>query len=160
MKTFAAAAVLVALSSPALADPPRGHGPGAMMGEDRPAMGMMRGMCGMGMGQRTEGSLAYLKAELKVTPSQDAAWQAFAEAYRNTKGHGGDMPMMGGAMSGDKAVRPLPERMTQHIKMMEGHLAEMKKTQGAVATLYAALDANQKRTADEIMQMFLMCRMM
>ncbi|MBP6012111.1 MAG: Spy/CpxP family protein refolding chaperone [Alphaproteobacteria bacterium] len=159
MKTFAVAAVLLALSLPALAAPPPGHRPGAMMGEERPATGMMRGMCGMGLGQRTEGSLAYLKAELKITSSQEAAWQAFAVSYRNAKGHGGDMPMMG-PMGGDKGARPIPERMTQHIKMMEDHLAEMKKTQSAVATLYAALDANQKRTADEILPMFLMCRMM
>lgn len=158
MKTLACAALLVTLAAPALAGPPGHQGP--MMGDDH-GMGMMRGMCPMGMGQHTEGALAFLKTELKITPAQNAAWEAFAAAYRQAKGHGGQMPMMpGGMMAGGKGMQPLPDRMAQHGKMMEDHLAQMKKMQGPVTQLYAALNAEQKRTADELMPMFVMCRMM
>jgi hypothetical protein len=160
MKTFAGAALLLALSVPVLAAPPgpmMGQGPG----EGR--MGMMQGMCPMGMGQRTEGALAFLKTELKIASSQTSAWEAFATAYRDAKAHRGPMPMMrDGMMMGPGAgpAKPLPERMAQHLAMMEGHLAQMKKLQPAVAQLYAALTADQRKTADEVVPMFLMCRMM
>jgi LTXXQ motif family protein len=158
MKMPATAAILLALAAPALAAPPSGHGP--MMADDRSSMGMMRGMCPMGMGRHTEGALAFLKTELKITPAQTAAWDAFAAAYRDSKGHGGQMPMMpGGMMNGGKAL-PMPERMAQHAKMMEGHLAQLKKMQGSVSQLYASLTTEQKRMADELLPMFMMHRMM
>lgn len=165
MKSLVCAAVLVTLALPALADPPSRPGPmmgqGQMMGDERSGMGMMRGMCPMGMGQHTEGALAFLKTELKITPAQTTAFDAFAAAYRETKAHGGQMPMMpGGMMAGGKTGQPLPERMAQHIQMMEEHLAQMKKIQTPAAQLYAALGADQKRTADELLPMLMMCRMM
>ena len=165
MKTLTCAALLLALALPAFADPPSGRGPmmgqGPMMGDDRSGMGMMRGMCPMGMGQHTEGALAFLKVELKIASAQTAAWDAFAAAYREAKGHGGQMPMMpGGMMGGGKAAQPLPERMALHAKMMEDHLAQMKKIQAPVTQLYAALGTDQKRAADELLPMFMMCRMM
>jgi hypothetical protein len=152
MKTLACAAFLLVLAAPALAAPPPRHGPmmgqGPMMGDDHAGMSMMRGMCPMGMGQHIEGTLAFLKTELKITPAQNAAWEAFATAYRGTKGHGGSMPMMPGGM------------MALHAKMMEEHLAQMKKMQAPLNQLYAALSADQKRTADELLPMFMMHRMM
>jgi hypothetical protein len=166
MRTLAVAATLFALALPVYAAPPSGHGPGMgqgpMMGADRGGMGMMGGMCAMGMGRHTEGALAYLKAELKITPAQAGAWDAFAAAYRDAKGQGGRMPMMPGGMmmGGGKGGQPFPERMGQHAKMMEAHLAEMKKLQAPLSQLYAMLSADQKRTADEIFPMMLMCRMM
>jgi hypothetical protein len=160
MKTLAVAAVLLMLSAPVLAAPP-----GPMMGgEGRMGMGMMQGMCPMGMGQRTEGALAFIRTELKITQAQTSAWDAFAAAYRAHKAQRGSMPMMrdGGMMMGPGAgpAKPLPERMSQHLAIMEEHLAQMKKLQPAVAQLYGGLGADQKKTADELMPMFLMCRMM
>jgi LTXXQ motif family protein len=166
MKMLASAAVLLALAANALAAPPSGRGPmmgqGPMMADDRGGMGMMRGMCPMGMGRHTEGALAFLKTELKITPAQNSAWEEFAAAYREAKGQGGQMPMMPGGMmmGGGKDAPPMPDRMAQHSKMMEDHLAQMKKMQGPVSKLYASLNAEQKRTADELLPMFMMCRMM
>ena len=159
MKMLSCAALLLALALPALAET-AGHGPEA--GEGRPGMGMMHGMCPMmGMHQRTEGALAFLKTELKITPAQTAAWDTLAAAYREAKGKTGQMPMMqGGKMGGGKAAQPLPERMAQHAKMMEDHLARMTKMQAPVTQLYAVLGTDQKRTADELLPMFMMCRMM
>jgi hypothetical protein len=165
MKTLACAALLLTLAVPAFAAPSERPGPmmgqGSMMGDDR-GMGMMRGMCPMGMGQHTDGVLAFLKTELRITPAQNAAWEAFGAAYRETKGHGGQMPMMPGGMmmGGGTDKQSMPDRMAQHAKMMEDHLAQMKKMQGPVTQLYAALNTEQKRTADELLPRFMMCRMM
>lgn len=161
MKTIAGAALLLALSATVVAAQPgpmMGGGPGSM----GVGGGMMHGMCSMGMGQRTEGALAYMKTELKITAAQTAAWDAFAVAYREHAGQRGSMPMMRDGMMGPGAgpAKPLPERMSQHLAMMEQRIAHMKKLQPAVAQLYGALNAEQKKTADDVMPMFLMCRMM
>lgn len=63
-------------------------------------------------------------------------------------------------MGAERASQPLPERMAQHTKMIENRLARMKKMQAAVAQLYSCLGADQKRTADELLPMVMMCRMM
>ena len=157
MKTFAGAALLLALSATVVAAQP-----GPMMGGPMGTGGMMHGTCPMAMGQRTEGALAYMKTELKITAAQTAAWDAFAAAYREHAGQRGSMPMMRDGMMGPGAgpAKPLPERMSQHLAMMEQRIAHMKKLQPAVAQLYGALGADQKKTADEVVPMFLMCRMM
>src|SRR5262249_3563649 len=45
-------------------------------------MRMMGGPAGMGMIDRIEGRLAFLRAELKITEAQANAWNMFAEALR------------------------------------------------------------------------------
>jgi hypothetical protein len=156
MKKATTLAILaLAFAIPAIGAP-MGQGP---MMQGQQGM-MMRGMCGMG--SHVEGSLAYLKTELKITGAQTAPWDAFAAAFREAKGQGGQMEMMmpDGMMMGPKNAPPLPERMARHRAMMEAHLAQMAKMQPAVEKLYGALSPEQKRTADEIMPMFVMCRMM
>ena len=158
MKTTTALTVLsLALAAPVVGAP---MGPGSTMQGPMMQGQMMHGMCGMGT--HVEGSLAYLKTELKITASQMSAWDGFAVAYREAKGQGGQMEMMmpQGMMTGHKNVQPLPERMAHHRAMMEAHLAQMAKLQPAVVKLYGALEPEQKRTADDIMPMFLMCRVM
>lgn len=158
-RTLTLAALAFTLVLPALAAGPMGQGP-MMQAEQGP--GTMHGMCAMGSARHVEGSLAFLKTELKIAAAQTAAWDAFATAFREAKGGGGQMPMMmpNGMMGGGKPAQPLPERMALHRQIMEAHLAQMAKLQPAVEKLYSALSAEQKRTADEIMPMSLMCRMM
>jgi hypothetical protein len=61
------------------------------------SMGMMSpGMMGMGMIERVEGRIAFLRAELKITDAQTNAWNAFADALRakarsNSFRHGADL---------------------------------------------------------------------
>ena len=131
----------------------QGMGPG-MMGGDR-MMPMMRGgMMGPGMmlGQHVEGRIAFLRAELGITPAQEAQWNAFAEAMRASAQamadmHGQMMPMMQG---GPQAV-PLPQRLELHERMMASHLEALRRVRAAAGPLYAALDDRQKRTADTLM---------
>lgn len=182
MRLLASALLAAALAAPAVAQPaPAGtdpHHPAAT--EPAPAeapgamgmMGMMSGMeCPM-MGGHTEGVLAFLKTELKITQAQSAAWEAFAKAYRDfvasqphkSKMGGGMMeggkknvgpggPMMGGK---GPAAMPFPERLSARTQMMEGRVAAQKKLEAAVRPLYAALSPEQKQSADRLLPMFTM----
>ena len=115
MKTYATAVLLAALSLPAFAGAPYAREPGMSRGdmsrENMPngeRMMMMSGMCPMMMmDKHVEGSLAFLKAELGVTRSETAAWEAFADAYREAK----RSKMMGGdMMDHGQTMKPLPDR--------------------------------------------------
>jgi hypothetical protein len=130
-------------------------------------MGMMSGMSCPMMGGYTEGVLAFLKTELHITRAQTAAWEAFATAYRESSGSRPQMPMAGDGMvesgpgsqlMGDsaKAKTPFPDRMSSHMQMMQKRLAAMKKIHNAVVPLYAALSAEQKKTADGLLPMVTM----
>lgn len=128
----------------------------------QPSMPMMGGMmCGMmqggmtGMGQgsgggmpvmagRTEGRIAFLKAELKITDTQLPLWNAVADAIRaNAKSA---MPMMDTMSKGS-----LPERLAAREKSLTAQAEASRKFKGAVDPLYAALSDEQKKTADEIL---------
>jgi hypothetical protein len=110
-------------------------------------------MMGPGMmGQHVEGRIAFLRAELGITPAQEAPWNAFAEALRASAQamadmHGQMMPMMQG---GPQAV-PLPQRLELHERMMASHLEALRRVRAAAGPLYAALDDRQKRIADTLM---------
>jgi hypothetical protein len=54
------------------------------------------------------------------------------------------MPMMGSAMT-------LPDKLAVHEKMMAAHLDGLRKLKAAIEPLYAAFNADQKKTADELM---------
>lgn len=157
MRMLAMTVLALALTASVAAQPGM-MGQGPMMGEDRPGMGMMGGGMGMCSARRSEGMLAFLKTELKITPAQEKTWDAFAAAYRAAKG--GPMPMMPGGMTGTGKAQPLPERMAQHEQMMEARLDAMKKMHAVISPLYASLSTDQRRAADEILPMGMMCRMM
>jgi hypothetical protein len=153
-------------SSAAFAQP---HGPmagGGPHGDDMPMTGMMMGHCRMM--QRSEGALAFLKTELKITAAQDKAWAAFAAAYRDQVAQGPKGPMAGrrggqgrmgpgGGMTMG-AGEPFPKAVEQHLQMMERHLAGARKLTDAAKPLYDALGAEQKKTADELLTHFVMMR--
>jgi hypothetical protein len=114
-----------------------------------PMMGMMQMMMGQnGMTGHIEGRIAFLKAELKITDAQQSLWNAVAEAMRaNAKGMSGmlnGMPKMGSATT-------LPDKLAMHEKMMAAHLDGLRTLKTAVEPLYASFNADQKKTADELM---------
>lgn len=140
-----------ALAQQASDDQPT-HG---MMGGDCPMMhmmghGMMRGgKMGMKhdptrMAAMAEGRLAYLKAVLKITDSQNEAWTGYADAVkarvaamqeaREKMVHGGNAL----------------ERMDARISRMETMVAAMKEVKPATEKLYAQLTDDQKKIADQL----------
>jgi hypothetical protein len=121
-------------------------GPGTM---DMPMMqGMRPGMMMGGPGQHIEGRLAFLRAELGITPEQEQVWSTYADALREAASsmQGMHDQMMSGGMPAT-----LPERLERQEQMMTARLAALKKTKAAAVPLYNALGPEQKQTADALM---------
>jgi hypothetical protein len=58
--------------------------------------------------------------------------------------------MQGGMMAMNQAAT-LPDKLAAREKMMSARLDAVRKLKAAAEPLYAALSADQKKTADEIM---------
>jgi hypothetical protein len=130
-------------------------GPGMMGGNltGHIASGGMAAMMSMmmrsgGGPEHIEGRLAYIKTELKISDAQTAQWNAFADVVRgNTQSM---FEMRNAMMSGQEGSRSLPDRLALEEKMIAAHLAALKRTEEAVANLYAVLTDDQKKIADGI----------
>ena len=111
-----------------------------------------------------EGRLAFLKAELKLSAGQEAAWQVFAEKYREqkrawqvfAKNHHTEMAQMR-EYSGDQdphdteeAMITAPQRFERQTQHMEQRLSSTKQMSKMVAALYSELSLEQKAVADQI----------
>ncbi len=111
--------------------------PGAEMGQGR-MMGMPgRGMMGMGecpmMGMMTggaempafgEGRTAFLKAELAITPAQQAVWDAYAAALKkNFTSMQGMRQSMMTALEGKSPI----ERLDAHLATIESRHGALKE---------------------------------
>lgn len=151
MRALTIFAVALLASSAALAQPVGDHGGGHMM---------MGGGGHCMMMQRTEGALAFLKTELKITVSQERAWNAFADAYREAAGgaHEGHGKKQGDHAAHDKHGKPesFLDKAQHHLEMMDKHHAGFKNVYDAAKPLYEALDSEQRKTADELLMHFLM----
>ncbi len=138
---------------------------GAAMGQVMEQMGRMMGGMAQSMGgsmqrmldamqkeaglqggknEHIEGKLAFLKAELKITPAQEKAWESFAAAMRKAAA----MTLPGGAGAG----ATLPERMDSQARLLQGRLAMLQAKKDAIDRLYAVLSAEQKTSADDLIE--------
>lgn len=130
-------------------------GPGMrMMGGSSPAvqMGTMP-MTGMMMdlrpsGDRVEGRLAFIKAELKITDAQTPQWNAFADSVRSNGKAMAEMQQT--MMSAHEPAKALPERLAFEETAASSHLTAIKTIKAALDTLYGVLSADQKKAADSI----------
>lgn len=96
-----------------------------------------------------EGRLAFLKAELKITAQQEPLWDKYAEAVRtNAKAMYERHPSLFERAQSDEA---LPQRLEQREQIMTLNLDAMRKADAALKPLYASLDENQRKIADEVM---------
>lgn len=104
------------------------------------------------MRERTDGFLALVKTELKITDAQTAPWNGFADALRTAMSKlrdGAPKPsMMGSSMMGSSNW---PERLTAHEKALAAQLDAIRTVQAPTSALYAALTAEQKKTADALL---------
>ncbi len=149
--------VALTLGAAVVSAQPQGYGPGFGMG---PGAGMMHGpgpmgrvMAGYGLGPTAndnpaamaEARIAYLKAELKITPAQESAWKPFAEQGRQRAQ----------AMSAlrttlhSAAQRTAPESFDLRSQMMKTRQEQMEKATKAFKDLYAVLAPEQKAIADQ-----------
>jgi len=111
--------------------------------------GMMRHML-CGVTEHVEGRLAYLKAELKLTDAQQAAWNTFADAYRaTTQKTAKACAAMETAGSGDHSAH---KDVLGHLTMMEHHMSDhldsVRGLKAAIEPLFAVLTEDQKKVAD------------
>ena len=147
-RTIALATLLsLAAAAPAFADDDDTAMPGMGM-----MMGRMMGMDMEDMSKHIEGRLAFLKAELKITDAQEAAWTNLAEALRSTAETHGKMMQSHMQEMHDSSFfkKPLPERLTFMETMMSARLEQISSIKAAFEALYGALGDDQKKVADQI----------
>jgi len=114
---------------------------------------MMTPVMGGGMmGMYPDGSIAFLKAELKITGEQEAVWNAYAsalkEAIQQGHKHMSSLPMKA-APGTDR--RGWLQRLADSEARIDAHLQAVKKIRPVAEALYAALGAEQKQKADMLM---------
>jgi hypothetical protein len=114
-------------------------------------MALMGGPSGMMPGgtlSNTEGQIAFLKAELKITEPQEKAWDAFAEALRtNAKSLAAAPNPMMGAMNPRLSAGA---RLEQQEKLLTSQLEALKRSRAALEALSAVLGDEQKKRLDEL----------
>jgi hypothetical protein len=121
-------------------------GMGRMMEMMHPMMGE-RGAMGMPF-EHVEGRIAYLKAELKITDAQAAAWSAFADTMR---ADATAMKAMHDDMAKSGMPATTPERMMARRQMMTTRMSMMERSEMSVKALYAALSVDQRKAFDQMM---------
>ncbi|MDI6749299.1 MAG: Spy/CpxP family protein refolding chaperone [Rhodocyclaceae bacterium] len=120
--------------------------PGMMTNDGMGPMGKMGRPAAMRFdpAARVKERLDYQKYQLKITPEQEALWNAFAEKVQAEAGKG-LMEMR--ALAADTKLTA-PERMAKREALMEERLAAMKAVHESFNRLYAALTPEQKVIAD------------
>lgn len=101
-------------------------------------------------GKHIEGRIAFLRAELKIKPEQAAAFDRLAETMR------AEAAQMQQRHDARQANPPAENeaadiRAERRIQMMKDHLAAQERYLAAFKPLYASLDAEQKKAADELL---------
>ncbi|HTO79089.1 MAG TPA: Spy/CpxP family protein refolding chaperone [Methylocystis sp.] len=132
-----------------------GHDMGGMGGHDMMGSGMgamMRKMT-CGFAEHLDGRLAYLKAELKLTDAQQAAWTSFTDAYRAAAQTGlQKCAALDAAASGDHAKH---HGVLGHLTMMERHMTDhlevVRALKAAIEPFFATLTEEQKKAAEQAM---------
>ena len=130
-------------------------GPGAgMMGGDmgRMMQQMMQSRMAAASMQpfrRTEGQLAFSRAELRITDGQVPQWNAFADAVRAQGDRLSQATQQ--ATGGTTGPGTAPQQMERRIALLAAHHEAMLAVNSAATPLYAALSEDQRRTADELM---------
>lgn len=103
---------------------------------------------------RTDGRIAFLRAELKITPAQTAAFDTFAAALRqNADEMAAQMKKMQESHAADAIKKPPTalEQMERRVGMAKMQADQSQRYLDAFKPLYAQLSDEQKKTADEIL---------
>lgn len=115
---------------------------GGMMGGGMPGGGMMGMMAG-------GGCVDMLKSSLAITDAQKSAWDAYAAALDKTPSSFGAMKdTVVPAFTGSKNALG---QLDAQISATENRLKALKELRPATAALYAALTADQKKRADQML---------
>jgi hypothetical protein len=108
-------------------------------------MGAMDGAMQRGMVGHTEGRIAFLRAELKITDSQTPAWNAFAEAVRT------NARKINEASSAAATAQTLLQRVAAQEVQLKARLEGLQGLRGALTALDATFSEEQKKVAEELL---------
>ena len=122
--------------------PRGGYGPGAAAGAPCQDFGP-GAAAGAGPVARTEQRLSFLKNELKITPDQESAWNAYAE---NAKAQASTMEAF--HAQPPAAAQSPAERIEQRAERMNLRAKQTTAMSAAVKELFAVLTPVQKAVAD------------
>jgi hypothetical protein len=110
---------------------------------------MMRGQTGAPpMWEHIDACIAFLKAELKITPAQTRTWEAFANRLRENAVKMRDL--RSSTQMGKIAEAPLVQRLDHQEKWFATGYENIHALKPLVTKLYGSLSQEQQRTADMI----------
>ena len=99
---------------------------------------------------RAEARIAYVKAELKITPAQQAAFDRYAQVIRdNAAATQKTFQDMRGGRDRIQNMNAI-ERVEQRAKMAQLHDQQQQQYLAAFRPLYASLSPDQKKVADDL----------
>lgn len=137
----------------------RGSGSGGMgmMDDHMRRMQQNQAMPGMAangvdMTDRIDGRIAFLRAELRITDAQAAAWNHFADALRSSRQHLLEARRQLAA-PGDPGAPSA--RLDKYERHLTERLEAIRTARTAFTQLYGTLDEHQKHVADELVVPFL-----
>jgi hypothetical protein len=117
-----------------------------MMGGNCPTMGAI--MHGEDVPSYSEGRLAFLKTELAITDTQESLWGAYAGALRSNFE---SMHEMRRTMKTRMSDMTPVQRLDAHLTAMRGRLTALEDVKPPLTALYAALSADQRKKADQLL---------
>jgi periplasmic protein CpxP/Spy len=143
-KHLFAAGLLATLGFAAMAQPAPMPGPGSMPGHG-PMMehehhGFDRARMQERRAQRMAERLAWMKQQLRITPAQEGAWNAWTASLQPARMQRPDRAEL------DKLTTP--ERIDRMRTLRNARMAEMDKRAEATKAFYAALSPGQKKVFD------------
>ncbi len=99
-------------------------------------------------GETVEQRITNLHAALKITPAQDAQWNAVAQAMRENAAN------MDTLVASNRTTAPQSmtavEDLKTYQKFAEAHVDGLKNLISSFSTLYDAMPDAQKKVADEV----------
>jgi hypothetical protein len=96
---------------------------------------------------RVEARIKTLHSELKITPAQDAQWNAVAQAMRQDAATMTDLIQQRQANAANMSA---VDDLTSYGKITQAHADGVKSIVGPFSTLYASFSDEQKKTADAV----------
>jgi hypothetical protein len=104
--------------------------------------------------ERVEARLAYIKTALKITDAQQPQWNAFADTLRKQAAEGDKRMQAWRGQAGHRGERQRPTAIARIEREQQHHAAAVVRLNELLAVekpLYAALTADQKPVADELL---------
>ena len=149
-----AATLSLAVAGAVFAHPGFGMGPGMGFGGMGPGMGgwgpgMGPGAAGQDMAAFASARTAELKAQLKITPAQEAAWKAYETAVtKQANEMQAQRAQMQTQMQNAQPGAANPDFAVQRHAMMAQHDASRAARSAALKDLYTVLTPEQRAVAD------------